>query len=359
MHARAECRAQHGVSKHARPSIRGLRPLLRASAIWALFAANVSGASADPVQLKFAFPPPPTSWINTFGIAGWSKAVAEASGGAVEIKVFAGGAVANHRNVYDRVLNEVIDIGYGPFGEINDQFRRTEVSGLPFEVTNAREASLALWRLIENGTIAEEYARIKPITVFTLAPSTLHTRAPVARMDDLKGVKLAASSRFNSAYATLLGATPITVTNVETYAAIDRGMVGGTFLSVSGFMVFKLQEVAKYHLEVPFGASCAGFFMNKDIFARLPEASRRAIDASSGEALAERLGRFADGQGTDDRARLAAMPGQQFDRLDAAEAARWKARLAPFVEEWVKATPDGAKVLAAFRAEIAKIRGGA
>jgi TRAP-type C4-dicarboxylate transport system substrate-binding protein len=324
----------------------------------ALVAAGPAALAADPIQLKFAFPPPPTSWINTFGIAGWSKAVADASGGTVDIKVFAGGAVANHRNVYDRVLNEVIDIGYGPFGEINDQFRRTEVSALPFEVQNAREASVALWRLVANGTIAEEYARIKPITVFTLAPSTLHTKAPVAKMDDLKGTKLAASSRFNSAYATLLGATPITVTNVESYAALDRGMVGGTFLSISGFMVFKLQEVVKHHLEVPFGASCAGFFMNKDIFARLPESARRAIETTSGEPLAEKLGSFADRQWVEDRAKLAAMPGQQFNRLDADEAARWKARIAPFVEEWVASTPDGAKVLAAFRAELAKIRSG-
>lgn len=321
--------------------------------------AGVGNAQAvEPMQLKFAFPPPPTSWINTFGIAGWSRDVAAASGGQIEIKVFAGGAVANHRNVYDRVLNEVIDIGYGPFGEINDQFRRTEVSALPFEVQNANEASIALWRLIENGTIAEEYARIKPITVFTLAPSTLHTKMPVTKMDDLKGAKLAASSRFNSSYATLLGATPITITNVETYAAIDRGMVAGNFMSVSGLMVFKLQEVAKYHLEVPFGASCAGFFMNKDVFARLPEAARRAIDTTSGQKLADTLGRYADRQGAEDHATLASGPGQQFTKLDPAEAARWKARLAPFVEEWVKSTPDGEKVLAAFRAEIAKLRKG-
>jgi hypothetical protein len=38
------------------------------------------------------------------------------------------------------------------------------------------------------------------------------------------------------------------------------------------------------------------------------------------------------------------------------EAARWRARIAPVVDEWAKRTPDGEIVLAAYRAEIAKIR---
>jgi hypothetical protein len=37
---------------------------------------------------------------------------------------------------------------------------------------------------------------------------------------------------------------------------------------------------------------------------------------------------------------------------------RWKQRVQPMLDEWVKTTPDGAHVLAAFRDEIAKVRAG-
>ena len=40
--------------------------------------------------------------------------------------------------------------------------------------------------------------------------------------------------------------------------------------------------------------------------------------------------------------------------LIAAAVALWKQRLAPIADEWVKETPDGARVLAAYRSEIAK-----
>jgi copper(I)-binding protein len=47
---------------------------------------------------------------------------------------------------------------------------------------------------------------------------------------------------------------------------------------------------------------------------------------------------------------------QTITTLSPEEEAHWKARAKPVVDAWAAATPDGAKVLAAYRAEIAKIR---
>jgi len=56
--------------------------------------------------------------------------------------------------------------------------------------------------------------------------------------------------------------------------------------------------------------------------------------------------------------RLAKMPGQEVSELGKAELARWKTAFQPIVDAWVKATPDGAHVLGAFEAEMAKVRSG-
>ena len=39
------------------------------------------------------------------------------------------------------------------------------------------------------------------------------------------------------------------------------------------------------------------------------------------------------------------------------QEAEWKKRLAPIAAEWAQGVPDGAKVLEAFRAEVAAARG--
>jgi hypothetical protein len=52
------------------------------------------------------------------------------------------------------------------------------------------------------------------------------------------------------------------------------------------------------------------------------------------------------------------MPGAVYHTLEPQELHRWYDRLRPMADAWVQKTPDGAKVLAAFRAEIARIRKG-
>jgi TRAP-type C4-dicarboxylate transport system substrate-binding protein len=313
--------------------------------------------AAEPIVLKFGFPPPPNTWINTVGITPWGEEVSKRTNDMVKVQVFGGGSVVNFRNVYDRVQNSVVDMGYGALAEVCEPCVRVGVSSLPFEADSSTAASVALWKLVADGTAAEDFARVKPLAVFGLPSGTLHTKSPVTKLEDAKGMKLIASGRWQAMYADAIGAVPVTITNAEAYQALDRGLANGIFLSVIGLYVFKADEVVKNHLEVPFGVSAGGFFMNKESFAKLPDDAKKAFDETTGAPLSARMGKAADEQNADARAKVVA-GGGHFVKLDAAETARWKQKLDPVVQEWLKNTPDGPKVLAAFRAEMAKARSG-
>lgn len=335
-----------------------MKTTLAAAAIVAAMAAGAQRVqAADTIVLKFGFPPPPNTWINTVGITPWGQDVTKRTNGLVEVQVFGGGSVVNFRNVYDRVQNSVVDMGYGALAEVCEPCVRVGVSALPFEADSSSATSIVLWKLVADGTIADDFARVKPLAVFGLPSGTLHTKSPVTKLEDAKGMKIIASGRYQAQYADALGAVPVTITNAEAYQALDRGLAQGIFLSVIGLYVFKADEVVKNHLEVPFGVSAGGFFMNKDLFAKLPEIAKAAFDATAGAPLSKTMGKAADEQNADARAKVVA-GGGHFNKLDAAETARWKQRLDPVVQEWLKNTPDGPKVLAAFRSELAKVRSG-
>lgn len=323
----------------------------------ALATAPLAANAADPIVLKFGFPPPPNTWINTVGITPWGDEVSRRTNGEVKVQVFGGGSVVNFRNVYDRVLNSVVDMGYGALAEVCEPCVRVGVSALPFEADNSTTASVALWKLVADGTAAEDFARVKPLAVFGLPSGTLHTKTPVTELEDVKGMKIIASGRYQAMYADALGAVPVTITNAEAYQALDRNLAQGIFLSVIGLYVFKADEVVKNHLEVPFGVSAGGFFMNKESFAKLPETAKKAFDETTGAPLSARMGKAADAQNAEAREKVVA-GGGKFVKLEAAEQARWKEKLDPVVQEWLKTTPDGAKVLNAFRTELAKARAG-
>jgi TRAP-type C4-dicarboxylate transport system substrate-binding protein len=318
-------------------------------------AAPLATRADEPILLRLGFPAPPQSYINTFGVTPWKADVEKAAGGLLEIKVFPGGTVANFSNAYDRVVNGVIEMTFSTMGSVAGLFVKSNVSSLPFEAKNSVEASLAQWRMYASGVTASDYEKVRPIGLFTFSSSNLHTKTPIRTMADLKGMKLAAGGRIDADSLNLLGAVPITMTPSEYYQAISRGLIEGSTLSWPGVQVFKTYEVAKNHLiNVPFGLAGGYVIMNKDAYAKLPAKAKAAIDEYSGESFAKRLG--IGGEKADEHilAGLKKQPDQHFTQLSDAEAARWKKKLEPIAAEWVKATPDGAHVLAAYRAEVAK-----
>ncbi len=98
--------------------------------------------------------------------------------------------------------------------------------------------------------------------------------------------------------------------------------------------------------------------MNKKSNAGLSAAGRRAIDKFSGETFTRRLGAVTDGMAAFNRKKIKALPGQTIRTMRPGDVEIWKSTVGQASARAVKATPDGPKVLAAFRAEIKKIRAG-
>jgi TRAP-type C4-dicarboxylate transport system substrate-binding protein len=315
-------------------------------------------AGAQPTTLKFGFPAPPTSWVNTKGIANWTKEVEPASAGTVNFQVFPGGSVANFRNIYDRLLNGVVDVGFGTFGEVGDQFPKTMVSSLPFEAQNTAESGIAVWRLFAKGVTADEYKDIKPLAFFSFGMGVLHSTRPIAKIDDIKGMKVITTSKSTSDSVQLLGGVPVTMTPSEIYQSLQRGVATAGQISWAGSVVFKIYEVTKHHTDVRFGLPGGYFFMNKDAFAKLAQPARAAIDKFSGEPWSKHMGAYATQEEEESIAKVLAEPGQNRHKLGPAEEERWRALVKPITDEWLKTTKDGDKVLAAYREELGRIRAG-
>jgi TRAP-type C4-dicarboxylate transport system substrate-binding protein len=318
----------------------------------------VFAAHAEPLQLKFAYPATTATKVYADGIAPWVENVNKDADGTIEFKVFPGPALGNFNNIYDRILNGVVEAAFGTFGSLTGQFPKTDVSGLPFEGENCFEASVAIWRLLEKGVTADEYVKIKPLGLFTFPPGGYQAKKPIRTADDLKGLKVAVFARITAQQVELLGGTPVTMMPTEAYAAMQRGLTNAVGTGWVATQAFKLYEVTDFHLDAQLGQGGAYVFMSKDVYAKLPAAAQRAIDRHSYEKLSAALGKASDAMEEFGRSSTRALPGHTIERLDPKEAAMWKQKLAPITEEWVRATPNGAAVLAAYRAELAAVRAG-
>jgi TRAP-type C4-dicarboxylate transport system substrate-binding protein len=319
------------------------------------FVAVSTAHAAEPTTLRFAITAPPTTWVYTQAGEPWTKEVMAASDGTLDIKVFFGTTLGTVRNIYDRTVTGAVDISFGTFGELTGQFQKVNVTTLPFETKDSFEAATALWRLYTSGVIADEFQNVKPLVLFTFPGYVLSTTKPVKSLADMDGLKVITTARLTSQGVQLLGGVPITLIPTEIYSAIQRGTAAGTLVSWAAISVFKIEELTKYDVDTPFGHGPTYYFMNKEAFAKLPAVAQAAIERNSGNPLNRRLA-LAGAKVQDEARDLLAGRGHTITDLDPAVAEEFRRRVAPITQEWVDATPDGAKVVAAYRKEIAAAR---
>jgi TRAP-type C4-dicarboxylate transport system substrate-binding protein len=326
-----------------------------AAAVAAVMLASFPAHAADPIVLKFSTASPPTSEVIVNVLVPWAEKINKDAGDLFKVQVFHGFAVANRTNAYERTMTDVIQIGYSGQNQTGGKFPQSDVVTLPFVSTNSESASAAFWKIYADGTLAKEYAEVQPLILGVFTKAMFHfNKKEVKTVDQLKGLKVRVSDRVGAEVTEALGAAAIQTGSTDTYKMLQSGTIDGVLTSWGAIVALKMSEVTTWHVESPLSASNAWVFMAKKKFDGLPEAARKVLMANSGAAMSRRFGAYHEELLAEARATLAKTPGHTIYQLPPAEAARWIRGTENVVDNFVKSTPDGAKVLAAYRAAFAE-----
>ncbi|HEX4193202.1 MAG TPA: TRAP transporter substrate-binding protein [Stellaceae bacterium] len=309
-------------------------------------------ASADELKLLFADVVPPGSIIDAKVVGPWAQKVNAEGKGVLSIDVRPGPAMATFENVYDRVLNDVVQVGWEIQAAVGGKFPRTNVVALPMITDDSVASSVAFWRLYQKGFISAEYDQVVPLMLVTLPPSAFHFVKPLKSLDNLNGEKLIVPNKVEGDALTALGGAPLSLPLTDMYPAVQRGTADGTMIAWVAFNPWKLFEVTHYHVDVGFGGAAGMIFMSRAKYNALPPAAKKIIDENSGEALSRNFGQVMADEDKVQREAVMKMPNQTFAKPTAAQLAGWQAKITPVIEQWTKVVPDGAKVLAQFKTEL-------
>jgi TRAP-type C4-dicarboxylate transport system substrate-binding protein len=315
-------------------------------------------ARAQEQKLIFATTDVPTAHLNVNFMHPWAKRLTEAGQGLIAVDVRDGPTVANHSNFFDRVQNDVIQIGWGLHAAVSGKFPRTQVANVPLIADRSEHGSTALYRLYKSGLFDAEYGDTVPLVYVAFPPALLHFRSPRAAADDLQGTKIIAGSRTLSQVVTALGATPVSLIVTDIYPSLQRGTADGTATTWTAFQPFKLAEVTRYHVETALGSSTSMIFMARKKYDALPEAARKIIDAHAVESETRTFGKFWDRVAGEERVKVGAMSDHTVVTPSPEVQTRWRQALAGIEAEWIKNTPDGDKVMARYRAILNELRAG-
>ncbi len=335
-----------------------MRRVIMAAGAAAMAVAAVPALAQQKTTLKFAVFTPEQEMTFQKVMKPFAQNVMAASKGTLEIKLYPNGALGrNPARQLKMVQDGVADIAWVIPAYTPGRFPDNSVFELPNVIKTSTEGSIAAWRMLKKGML-RGYSDFYMVGLFTSSPYTFHTKKKVTSMDDLKGLKIRAVGPAMVASVKLLGAAPEPMPFTKIVEAISRGVIDGTTGHPIAIHDFGVSKVTTSHYFGRLGTVNLAFFMNKKKYAALPAVARAALDKYSGEPQSIAFGKMSDTRNAELRAQWAKDPKRTVTIQSKAEEARWDKTLAPVVTAWVKKHPNGKKLLAELKSELAAIRAG-
>lgn len=294
---------------------------------------SLSPSQAETITYKFAnyFPPPSAySKICQDFIADLEKR----SGGRIKVQYFPGGSLAKAPVMYKSIEMGVTDIGLSMAEYTPGRFPVTEVCGLPLGLPSGWVSNNVINDFYEEFR-PKEWDDVKVLWMHASTPSVIISKKPVRSLEDLKGLIVRGPGRIGDTVHAL-GGTPAPTPTVEIYDALSKGVIDATDQSLETIKTFRFAEVAKYVTDSWQVGNCYPFYvaMNKRSYAKLPPDLKEIFDRLCGEYK----GKFAvmwnmiDFDGW----KFGKEQGVEMIELSPDQVEKWKASVAPVIENYVK-----------------------
>lgn len=213
--------------------------------------------------------------LQNFFVPEVTKRVAATTTHKIEFVEGYGGSMVKVADTLEGVQSGIIDIGGYNFG--------FEPSNLPlhaFQVmlpfgTMSPVMSVKIARTVYDKVpymtqVLEDKFNQRLLALIADNGYNLGTTFEWHAVSDLKGRKIAGAG-LNLKWLEYAGAVPVQSSLPEAYTSMQTGVYNGWIMFPSGWVNFKLGDVAKHYTEVGFGAiTWHGLTMNKARFAKLP-----------------------------------------------------------------------------------------
>ncbi len=300
---------------------------------------SVQPVRAQAIQLTYANFPPATTFP-CIQMERWVKEVEQRTKGKVKFKTFPGGTLLEAKAIFDGVVAGGADIGCLATAYQPGRFKELEVMDLPIGFPSGTVASAVMWDIFEKYNPAS-MKDVKVLTLFTCATAQIMSNKKISNLEELQGAKLRAAGT-GVEWMKLLGAAPVGMPQSDVPEALQKGVVQGNVTSMD---VLKDMKYAEY---CPFVTLCDlwvvpfAVVMNKKKWEALPNDVKKVFDDLRKEQ-AIWTGKYVDGHAQEAMEWSKKEHKVQFIPLTKEEKAKWMAKVAPLVDEFIKKM-DAAKL---------------
>ena len=296
-----------------------MKKIMTQTAITAAALGLLAVPAAAETVLKFASFVPDKYVLHKPVFQKLADDLAKETNGEVKIKIYPSGALGKGPvEQYQRAVRRIAEISYGLPGYTSSVFPKTLLIELPGVTQGHQDATRKLWKVMD-GHLRKEFKRTRPLALFVTPPAVFMMRdKPIRSLDDLKGLKIRASSKSAAAILTAYGATPVQMPATKVYTSMSTGVVDGALMGTGSLLIFKLIEPTKYVITgLPEMPTTLFMVMNEDAYNELSPKNRAAVDKLTGLGMSLRAAQLEANFGDLGMKKFRAIEGKQVIQLSA------------------------------------------
>ncbi|MEJ2374663.1 MAG: TRAP transporter substrate-binding protein [Pseudolabrys sp.] len=225
----------------------------------------------------------------------------------------------------------------GFFSGINKAFEVTDAPGIYKSYWHAQNA-ITDPAFRSKFLAGAEKAGVIGVSVWNYGPTSIASRTPIRKIDDMKGLKIRVlATKMESKVASVLGMTGVPMPFTEVLPALQQHTIDGCRSAISVMAALKFYTASKYVTVIESGMIVSVLWVSKTWLDKLPKPLQDQV-MKTGRDLETWAGHNA--KGFIDRAeKIWTKNGGTVLRLSDAEEAEVKKRLAPLGDEFLGTNP--------------------
>jgi TRAP-type C4-dicarboxylate transport system substrate-binding protein len=323
----------------------------------AVGAGSTALAQEKTFNLKISHWVPPSHPLQK-ALEEWGASVEKESGGTIHYKVYPSQQLGKAFDHYDMARDGIADLTYINPGYQPGRFPVIAAGELPFLMSNGKGGTVALDEWYRNYA-AKEMKDVKFCLAFVHDPGALHlVDKKVTVPGDIKGMKIRPAQGTIAEFVRLLGGTNVQASAPEVRDVLARHVADGVTFPWGSIVLFGIDKVTKYHMELPFYTTTFALVFNKAKYNEMDAKQKKAIDDHCTSEWALKVaGPWADFE-HNGIAKIKAESGHEVYTLTPAQVAEWRKAAAPLEAKWAagakKAGVDPDKALAELKADLKK-----
>jgi len=296
------------------------------------FIFSVNSSYAQKITLSYVNFFPPTHF-NSILVDEWCREIEKLTNNKVEINYFPGETLLKGKDIFNGVEKGIADIGMSCFAYTRGRFPAMEALDLPVGYQDGFTATMAANAFFKHFS-PNELDKVKVLYLHAHGPGLLHTKKPVSRLEDVKGIKIRATG-FSANVASALGALPVGMGQGDAYEALQKGVVDGTFAPIETLLGWKQAELVKYTVNCfSIGYTTAMFaVINKRKWDSLSEEVQKIFETTSHNWI-EKHAKGWDAADSEAKEYCISIGNKMIDLSDE-EQKRWSEAASPVISDYI------------------------